>query len=765
MKKKILVVLLVIFTLSISLIGCAPSELNIDISSSNVGVDINQDMYGIFLEDISYAGDGGLVSNLVSNASFEYINMYEDNRVYTTEDNNFVNWEANDLECEVTKDFPLNSNNTNSLKVTLNNSIGYLTNLGYIEYYDYLTENYNKELMKKADMGFKKDHTYELSFYVKNKSYTGTLLAMLDSKTNLEYKEILLPAIESDWVKVTIDLKSNETEDGGLTLKFNGDGELYLDFFVLRDKASYGADTEEWKYVTLREDLVQALKDLNPGFVRFPGGCFAEGYDLDQLYNWKSTIGPLEARAHSTNIWCDDKNGKQYNNTNALGYHEYFQLCADLGASPVPILNAGMICQFAANYNAIVKKYNSGKITQEEWEDYLDTVALRPGTSEFDAYIQDILDLIEYANGDKDSTWGRVRVANGREEPFNLTTIGIGNENWGHLYFRNFDAIYKAIKEVYPEINIVSSAGYWFKSDKKDESWEIINEKYSDTIVDEHYYTSNSDLFDDNDYYDNYDRDGAKVFVGEYAVTCQLFGQYITKNNLWAAIEEASYLTGLERNGDIVKMASYAPTFAKINAQSWDVNMIWFDSQNIVLTPNYYNQLINSNNIGTKVINTNVKASGCYSVTTIDEDAQVIYVKLVNTNSQKIDLNLSFDGYNVRYANNMYLSNNSKAACNELNSTTVVPKTLDLVTTGSQVAAQVDGYSINVIRVCYGDNNGETLYKLPEMLDTMEQNIVEYDKFYLTLELVIVMSVLGGSILVAGASVLIWYLVGKKKKV
>ena len=385
---------------------------------------------------------------------------------------------------------------------------------------------------------------------------------------------------------------------------------------------SYGYGNSEWKYTTLRADLVEALKKLNPAFIRFPGGCFCEGDSLENLFDWKSTIGPLEERKQSYNVWRNDDAGDYYINSNALGYGEYFNLCADLGAEPVPCLNVGLTCQGRNGYDINVDALKKLNMSDEEFRNYLisernfdekdesgiearikevdalnytseadfnkylETIALTPGTHEWQNYVQDVLDLIEYANGDANTTyWGAVRAANGRTEPYNLKYIGLGNENWGEVYWRNFDALYKAVKEKYPDITVITTAGTWLDGKDFDIAQSTANSKYSDCYIDEHYYTSRDYMYEINNRYDGYDRNGAKVFVGEYAATANGIGTIQTKSNMAEAIEEAAYMTGFERNSDVVAMTAYAPTFAKINSQNWAVNMIWFDSQETVLTP------------------------------------------------------------------------------------------------------------------------------------------------------------------------------------
>ena len=750
--RKFGIILLVILVLSMSVfsfMGCTKSSMNIVISKDNLGVNISEDLYGLFIEDISYACDGGLVSNLIANTSFDY------------KASPLTNWNISNLDYSIDNTYSMNENNPCYLRVQAPGA-GVLFNKGYVEYYKYLTRQYKKGLSDIPDMGFKKDGEYKFACYIKNIDYEGTATVQLYSDSNKEPVAITIPAKGSDWTYVEASLISHATEDGGMQIDLNGEGTLLFDAFELVPKDSHGYDDPKWKYVTLRQDLYNSLEELNPSFIRFPGGCLAEGTSLDELYNWKETIGPLSERKHYSNIWNDDEGGLTYDNTNSMGYHEYFQLCEDLNAKALPILNAGMICQFqmkvdGKKYRSMDKKYKEGKISEEEWNAYVSQFALTPGTAEFDDYVQDLLDLIEYANGDISTTWGAKRAANGHAAPFNLQYIGIGNENWGELYWRNFDAIYNVIKEKHPEIKIISSAGPWFEAKEKDDDWAMIDAKYADTLTDEHYYMENNQMFNNNDYYDSYPRT-REVFVGEYATWCQFFGRYITKNNMWAAIEEASYMTGFERNGDIVKMAAYAPTFAKVNAQTWKINLIWFDSQNIILTPNYFNQMLFANNVGNQVINTDVNNKGCYSVTTINQDDEAIYFKIVNSSDTKIKINLNVQGFgNINAASMQYMSNPSKAACNEPGVTTVIPYQKDCEINGENVSTEIDGYSINIVRIAYGSSDGSNLYNLPELPDNMEHNVTKYTKPYLTQNGFIAICIIGGLFIIgmtAGAIII-----------
>lgn len=685
----------------------------LELSRSRISHDVSDMLYGTFIEDISYACDGGLVSNLVNNNSFEY------------DGDNLANWVADGLTVKTATQSPLAANNPTYVTLKVEQE-GTLENLGFVEYYDYKTYDINKKRAQTPDMGFKQNEVYDFSCYIKNVDFAGDLIVELDSPGNAGAAPAVFSISASDhkakWKKVELQLTSLVTEDGGLTITLRGSGTLQLDFVCLVPQSSHGYGSEEWKYTTLRSDLYEAFAALSPAFIRFPGGCFAEGDSLENLYSWKNTIGPLEERKQGYNLWRNTETGVDYINTNAMGYHEFFQLCDELGAEPVPVLNAGLICQARCGYDETYAKYQSGEITAEEWEAYLDTIALRPGTPAFDNYVQDLLDLIEYANGSAASTyWGALRAANGHPEPFDLKYIGIGNENWGEVYWRNFDAIYRVIHERYPDLTIITSAGTALEGDAYDEAWQIAPRDYPDTVVDEHYYTNDGYLFEHTDRYDDFDRSGPKVFVGEYAATSKGIGTIETKSNIFEAVEEAQYMAaGLERNSDVVAMASYAPTFAKINSQCWNVNMIWFDSQSVVYTPSYYVQMLYANNTGTKQVDCDFEIAtgraGEYvrQNVTVDEENEVLYIKLVNSTGENQTVTVDASDFGtVNYVSDLHLENKFKSAANELDKTCIAPRDTALEASGGQFDVEMEGYSVHVIRVAYGQNGGAGLYKLP----------------------------------------------------
>lgn len=717
-----------------------PQTKTINLSAENISYEISDNLYGIFLEDISFSGDGGLVSNLVNNNSFEY------------EAKPDAAWVVDAADYAVFTADGLNENNTNYLAVTVEESAT-VKNLGFTELYSYKSYKYNSNKAKTADMGFKAGEEYYFSAYFKNVDFEGTAKVTLNAKGNKDFYEFDISTCD-DWTKIVMPIDSDVTADGSLLLTFTGNGSFYMDFVSLIPASSHGYGTEEWKYTTLRTDLYDALAGLSPAFIRFPGGCLAEGDSLENIYNWKNTIGKPEERKQTYNLWADDENGRYYVNTNSLGFHEYFTLCAELGAEPVPVLNAGLICQGRAGYNDTLAKYNNGEITEAEWQEYVKTIAYEPGTDQFNQYLQDIFDLIEYANGDISTEWGAKRAENGHSEPFNMKYLAIGNENWGEVYWRNFDAIYKAVKEKYPEITIITSAGHSGSGEDFDNAWATVNANYRDTIVDEHYYTVGGELFRTTDRYDTYERSSAKVIVGEYAPRADGVGTIQTKSNIWGAIENAAYLTGVERNADVVSMISYAPALAKINAQCWDVNMIWFDSQSVVLTPDYYVQMLFANNYGTNYLNTDfdMSAEGVYQCSTVDTENQVIYVKLVNstTTDHKFDINLT--GFeNVNNPSVQYLDENFKAACNEIDEPLhVAPKEMSLEVSDNTISYVSGSYSVSVIRIPYGENDGTELYKLP-----LTEAATPYlpDWIWVTISAIMVVFVLGTGAVILGVRI------------
>ena len=373
------------------------------------------------------------------------------------------------------------------------------------------------------------------------------------------------------WKKYSVSIVANSTEPKAkLNIWFEGKGTLDLDMISL-----FPSDTWKNRENGLRADLVQLLADMKPGFLRFPGGCIVEGRDLATRYQWKKTVGQVEDRELMINRWNTEfahRPAPDYFQSFGLGFFEYFQLAEDIGAEPLPILSCGMACQF-----------NTAEVVPMD---------------QLDPYIQDALDLIEFANGEVNTPWGSVRNSMGHPAKFNLKMIGVGNEQWGPQYIERYQAFVKAIKAKYPSIKIVTSNGPFPEGELFEYADKELRSMNAD-IIDEHYYNKPEWFLKNSTRYDQYDRKGPKIFAGEYAAQSVATVSPDNKNNWQCALAEAAFMTGLERNAEVVTMCSYAPLFAHSEGWQWTPDLIWFDNLKSYGTPNYYVQKLFSLNKGT----------------------------------------------------------------------------------------------------------------------------------------------------------------------
>lgn len=557
-------------------------------------------MWGIFFEDINLGADGGIYAELIKNRSFEfnYPMMGWKKEGKGIKEGDFLVLNRFD-----------NENNPRYLSVKVNQAKEgdvVLINEGF------------------RGMGLKEGMTYTFStMYRQNTSDIKMLLELLDENDNVIGQTYFTPEKKgNNWEKQSVTFSSSKTAlRGKFRIQFIGNGSIDLDMLSL-----FPDDTWKNRPGGLRADMVQMLADMNPGFLRFPGGCIVEGYQLSTRYQWKKTVGPVEDRHLIINRWNTEfahRLTPDYFQSFGLGFFEYFQLAEDIGAEPLPILNCGMACQF-----------NSAELVPLE---------------DMQEYIQDALDLIEFANGPATSTWGKVRADMGHPLPFNLKMMGVGNENWGPQYLERAALIEKAVKEKYPEIQLVYSSG----TDPDGARFDLLNNalrKEKADIIDEHYYRSPEWFITNVARYDNYDRNGSRVFAGEYAGHVDGKIKGAQRNNWEAAIAEAAFLTGLERNGDVVSMASYAPLFAHVDGWQWAPNLIWVDNLHVYGTPSYYVQKLYSLNKGTDIISlTHNKelVSGenhFFSSATIDANTGDLILKVINLDNADRDVVFNVNG-------------------------------------------------------------------------------------------------------------------------
>ena len=521
----------------------------IKVQADKPGAKINPAMWGIFFEDINFGADGGLYAELVKNRAFEFPDP-------------LTGWTKISPsnargEISIRDDSPLAAANPRCVRIQSEGTapIG-VSNEGF------------------RGMGVRQGEAYHFSAHIRGVTGSPVLLVQLYGGDGSLLDSVPLGGFSPKWKKCTVTLHPNDTDaKARLALLVEGRGAVDLDRVSL-----FPERTWRKRPGGLRADLVQMLADLKPGFLRFPGGCIVEGSVLERRYQWKNTIGPIEDRKLLINRWNYEflhRPTPDYFQTFGLGFFEFFQLCEDIGAEPLPILNCGMACQF-----------NSGELVP------LDRL---------DPFIQDALDLIEFANGPATSLWGAKRAALGHPQPFNLKMLGIGNEQWGESYLERYARFAKILKGKHPEILLVSDAGPSPADDRFHYLWPKLRELQAD-IVDEHCYANPVWFFANTHRYDSYDRNGPKVFMGEYAAQSAAIVSPKNRNNLECALAEAAYLTGLERNADVVRMASYAPLFANVDAWQWTPNLIWCDSLQVYGTPSYYVQQLFSRNRGDVVL-------------------------------------------------------------------------------------------------------------------------------------------------------------------
>ncbi|MGI4820372.1 MAG: alpha-L-arabinofuranosidase C-terminal domain-containing protein [Janthinobacterium lividum] len=602
--------------------GAQTTPATLTVQVNKPGATVNKNMYGLFFEDINFAADGGLYPELVKNKSFE-INP------------GLIGWKAlqgaaNLDAYAVRNEQPIAAANSHYVRLTTRNGAegeAGIENEGF------------------RGMGVKQGSEYNLSFYARRgPGSVAGLTAVLVGEKGEVLAQAPVTGFSNEWKQYKAVLRPSGTQNKAhLKLVLNGTGTVDLDVVSLFPK-----DTWNNRPNGLRTDLVQLLKDMKPGFLRFPGGCIVEGRTLSERYQWKETIGDVASRLPLINRWNMEfkhRSTPDYYQSFGLGFFEYFQLSEDIGAEPLPILNVGMACQFNSGELAPMGTASTTKGGPSAEAAPHDHTTDDPS---LDVFIQDALDLVEFANGPATSTWGAKRAAMGHPAPFNLKMIGIGNEQWGPQYLERYEPFAKAVKAKYPNMQIVSSAGPSPDGDLFDKASKRLGELKAE-YVDEHYYAK-ADWFRQNAArYDNYPRTGPKIFAGEYAAQSIAIGSPDNRNTWDCAISEAAFMTGLERNADVVGMASYAPLFANVDAWQWTPDMIWFDNLNSYGSPSYYVQKMYALNKGTKVLPVTMPAGAkngadnLFASAVADEPTGEVVVKLVNySNSPRpVKINLA----------------------------------------------------------------------------------------------------------------------------
>ncbi len=525
---------------------------------------ISDKLIGVFFEDINYGADGGLYAELVQNRDFEYAEG-ENGGVEDWGPSYAWTLQGSGASMAIETAKPVHPNNPHYAVLDVATPGAALVNMGYDGIVVRKGEKYDFSMFVRVG-----DVNPSANLSVRHSP--ADIKVSLRSKDGVELASRVVRASSAEWRKLSVTLTAAASAvDAVLAVEPTDAGRYCFDMLSL-----FPENTFKGRKNGLRADLAQAIADIRPRFVRFPGGCVAHGQGIDNIYRWKNSIGPLEARKPMKNLWG-------YHQTMGLGYFEYFQFCEDIGAEPLPVIAAGVPCQNSA---CIPGRLLGGG--QQEGIPMDD----------MEAYIQDILDLIEYANGNaKTSRWGRMRAEAGHSRPFNLKYIGIGNEDQiTDVFEERFTMIYNAIKERHPEITVIGTAGPFYEGSDYDEGW-LLAGKLGVPMVDEHYYVAPGWFVYNQDFYDRYDRSKSKVYLGEYAA--HLPGR---PNNIETALSEALYLTAVERNGDVVGMASYAPLLAKEGHTQWNPDMIYFNNTEVKPTVGYYVQQLFGRNSGDRYV-------------------------------------------------------------------------------------------------------------------------------------------------------------------
>ncbi|MBP1639541.1 MAG: alpha-L-arabinofuranosidase domain protein [Bacteroidetes bacterium] len=610
--------------------------ISFSLQAAQDGKKISSDLFGLFFEDINYSADGGLYAEMVQNRSFEY------NPTERREWNPFSYWEYiapgfSYGRISVETASPIHLNNPHYMVLDIEH-IGHEAKYTGISGVGIKNFGFDGMVVKAGDK-------YNFSMFVRQISKEPVSFTIsLQTPKGKMLAETKLVTSSSDWKQYTASLApiaSNDTAN--LVVLATSEGKVALDMISL-----FPEKTFKNRPNGLNAHLAQLLADMKPRFIRFPGGCLAHGDGLGNMYRWKNTIGPIEQRKEQRNIWG-------YHQTTGLGYYEFFQFCEDIGAKPLPVLPAAVSCQNSGG------TWQIGGVGQKALP-----------LNEMQDYIQEVLDLIEWANGPVTSVWGAKRAAAGHPAPFHLQYIGIGNEDKITPEFEErFKMIFNVVKVKHPEITVVGTVGPSPDGDDFTKGWKLADD-LKIPIVDEHYYTSPEWFISHQNRYDSYKRNATEVYLGEYAS----WG-----NKLRNAISEAAYMTSLERNGDVVRMASYAPLFAKKNFTQWKTDMIFFDNVNVSLTPNYFVQKMFSANQGDyyfdKVISKDEKDINQAVSCVKDSKTGDIILKMVNFGNtpKSMKINLSRFGSIVSQAEQIVLTSNADAENTLDNPQRVVPVT------------------------------------------------------------------------------------------
>ncbi|MBR3479006.1 MAG: alpha-L-arabinofuranosidase [Bacteroidaceae bacterium] len=611
---------------------------------------ISPNLVGIFFEDISYAADGGLYAELLQNRDFEY------NRLDRGEWNaqSFWHLDGNGTQWDIATDRPIHKNNEHYAVLTTTSVGASLVNDGH------------------DGIVVRKGEKYNLTIFIKKLEGAGKVKVSIIDGSNVLAETTVSGAADWKQCKAVLTAKA-DCDKAKLAVEPLQKGKVAVDFVSLFPQKTFKNRTNG-----LRPDLAQLLADMHPKFVRFPGGCVSHGQGLDNMYRWIYTVGPLWERKQISNIW-------NYHQSMGLGFFEYFQFCEDIGAEPLPVLPAGVPCQ-----NSARNGHGQQGGLPFKGEDF--KVKVTEDLPTMEEYLQELLNLIEWANGDpKTSKWAKMRADAGHPKPFNLKYLGVGNEDLiSDVFAERFTFLNRGIKAKYPDIQVVGTVGPFFEGSDYEFGWKLARQENVD-IVDEHYYVDPGWYIHNQNFYDRYDRNGTKVYLGEWA----------SRNNKWEnALVEALHLTNLERNADVVVMSSYAPLFCKDGHSNWNPDLIYFNNTGARPTPGYYVQKAFGVNNGVEYIPSDLSLRGNQDVrlrinaSIVKADNGDLIVKLVNLLPASVSIRADLGnlaGYDTQNAQWSTMTGNPGDGA--------VTPTESTKSVESQMTITLDKYSFTVIRI------------------------------------------------------------------
>jgi alpha-N-arabinofuranosidase len=615
------------------------------------GAPIAKTMVGIFFEDINFAADGGLYPERVKNRSFEFPDPLMGWKRAVPGAGTFT----------IRTDAPVSQKNGHYLR---------LEGTDAAHPFGVMNDGFR-------GVGVKAGKSYVFSAAARRVGNgPKALRAEVRDTGGRVFASARLENIGPSWERHSVTLVPSESQPSGrLAVFLDGPGAMDIDVVSL-----FPAETYKNRPGGLRKDLGELLEGLHPGFLRFPGGCIVEGRYLESRYQWKTTIGDPAERTLIVNRWNDEfvhKPAPDCYQSFGLGFFEYFQLAEDIGAEPLPILNCGMACQF-----------NSGELAPMDG---------------LDQYIQDALDLIEFANGPVTSTWGKRRADLGHPAPFNMKLLGVGNEQWGDDYPPRFAAFQKAIKAKYPDVQLVASADPFTDRPAAKVQWDALRKLNAD-IVDEHFYRTPEWFFQHATQYDAFPRTGPKIFVGEYAAHTRPVGSGESRNIWQAALGEAAFLTGLERNADVVRMSAYAPLFGHTDAWQWSPNLIWFDNLGSFGTPSYYVQQLFAQHRGETVLPITrdgqpvTGQDGLFASAATVTGGRGFLVKLVNSTAAPLPVRIEVPGADSGNGEAVFIAADPTAENSLAAPERVKPATEPVTLSSGVIERTLQPYSVTVLR-------------------------------------------------------------------